>query len=339
MPDYHTFVVHGTNPVYLVYLPMFHMAKFQEQLILRVDLPDHVREACADARKDAPGIPFSISTADEEILSDILVRGSFTAIMDTGLPTSRRTLSDPEHWHFQTDFEATNVRIVRRRSLDSRLLDDRYPTLMPFYLYGTKEQLHIDHILLCSPNVQLSSDMVKLDIPDYGDIDLDEELEEGLIAVMDDVRESVMQPFGTGHDPTFFKPNRTFRVSIYRDSSDFISSFDGAIARGTITLGDCVYRDFDKLNRDLTSFVTKSKRAAMPEFEAFRNFITGDSPSFESDFDGLKLAPSCPSPQTVLVDGVQLADRYEERVCGDRSRNLVKRSSWKVSLTTDVSRG
>lgn len=321
---------------------MFHMANFREQLIICADLPEEVRKAYIEAREDTPGVVFSISTAREDTLSDILLRGSFTAIMDDSLPTSRRSISDPEQWHFQSDFEVTNIRIIRRRSLESTLLDATYPSFMPFYLYGTREQMHIDHILLCSPNVQLSSDQVKLELhPDFGDFDIDGELEDGLIAVMDDVREDVMQPFGTGHDPTFFKSHRTFRVSLYRDpDTPAISSpFSGALARGTITLGPCVYRDFDKINRDLTAPTTKSKKTAMPEFEAFKKFITGDGDcaQLKMDMAAANMAPPS-APPTIQLGDYKIADRYQEGVCGDRSRNIGKRSSWKVSWTTDMGR-
>ncbi|TCD62789.1 hypothetical protein EIP91_006407 [Steccherinum ochraceum] len=339
VPDYHTFILQGTDPVYLVSLPMFHMANFREQVILCVDLPENVRRAYADARADTPAVVFSISTAREDTLSDILLRGSFVANMDDSVPTSRKVLSDPDQWHFQSGFEVSNIRIVRRRSLESTLLDAKYPSYMPFYLYGTKAQIHIDHVLLCSPNIQLSADQATLDIhPDFGQFDIESELENGLVAVMDDVREEVMQPFGTGHDPTFFRPHRTFRVSLYRDPDEVGGPSAGVLARGTLTLGACVYRDFDKINRDLTALVTKSKRHATPEFEAFKKFITSEGDCPKLDFDALSISAPHAAPRTVQVGGVHIADRYQETVGSDRSRNIGKRSSWKVSWNTDVGR-
>lgn len=37
-PAYHTFLMHGTNEVFLVYQPSFHLARHRRQLILRVHL-------------------------------------------------------------------------------------------------------------------------------------------------------------------------------------------------------------------------------------------------------------------------------------------------------------
>lgn len=321
---------------------MFHMANFREQLILCVALPEDVRQAYVAAREDTPGVVFSISTAKEDTLSDILLRGSFTANMDDSLPTSRNTLSKPEQWHFQSNFEVSNIHIVRRRPLESTLLDSKYPSNMPFYLYGSKDQMHIDHILMCSPNVQLSADQVKLDIQlDSGEFDIDAELEDGVIAVLEDVREAVMQPFGAGHDPAFFKPNRTFRVSLHRDP-DVCNVFSGPsiLARGTITLGASVYKDFDKINRDLTAPMTKSKRTATPEFEAFKRFITGDGDceQLRKDMADVSIAPPPASLATVQLGDIQIADRYQEGACGDRRRTIGKRSSWKMSWSTDTGR-
>ncbi|THH28150.1 hypothetical protein EUX98_g6038 [Antrodiella citrinella] len=344
VPDYHTFIMQGTNPVYLVSLPMFHMANFREQLILCVDLPEDVRQAYIQAREDNPGAVFSISTASEDVVSDILLRGSFKANMDENVPTSRDGLSDPDASHFQSNFKVSNVHVVRRRSLESTLLDAKYPSHMPFFLYGNKEQMHLDHILMCSPNVQLSSDQVKLDLHiDSGDFDLDTELEDGLIAVLEDIREEAMQPFGAGHDASFFRPNRTFRVSLHRDPSICDpEGFTGpdVLARGTVTLGSSVFRDFDKVNRDITALTKKVRKTAMPEFEAFKKFITGDGDcdQLRVDMAAVKTAPAPPQPTIVQLGEVQIADRYQVGAAGDRKRDVGKRSAFKVSCTNETAR-
>src|SRR4051812_25918562 len=64
---------------------------------------------------------------------------------------------------FIKDFQMTNVRVLKKRHLATAFQDVNYPVdYMPFYIYGTKQELHIDHMLLKSPSIQLSADNVEL---------------------------------------------------------------------------------------------------------------------------------------------------------------------------------
>ncbi|KAL8803493.1 MAG: hypothetical protein Q9223_006140, partial [Gallowayella weberi] len=63
---------------------------------------------------------------------------------------------------------------------------------MPFYLYGTPENIHIDHMLLRAPNIQLSASNITLDV--FPPIPANT-LKAGCILFADEVPESAMQPF------------------------------------------------------------------------------------------------------------------------------------------------
>jgi hypothetical protein len=59
----------------------------------------------------------------------------------------------------------SNIQVVKERSLKSCYRDQQFPeSCMPFYLFGTSQEQHIEHMLLRAPNVQISADRVHLDV-------------------------------------------------------------------------------------------------------------------------------------------------------------------------------
>ncbi|CAE6371460.1 unnamed protein product [Rhizoctonia solani] len=126
---------------------------------------------------------------------------------------------------------------------------------MYFYLYGTPTQQHIEHILVASKNVQLSSEQVSLDLTN-GSIS-EEELARGVIVRMDRLRESVVLPVLPPHTPAFFKAGAEHKITVFRDphaperyGPGLTEAYASAspIARGTIRLGSMVYTDSVELN-------------------------------------------------------------------------------------------
>jgi hypothetical protein len=117
---------------------------------------------------------------------------------------------------------------------------------MPFFLYGTDKQLHIDHVLLASPNIQLSADQIKLsDSIHLGDHWTDTSC---VIAHFTNVSEQSMQPFPNNatielNDHFFFKPGSKFEVVLMK-------GLEGEpFGRGEITLGDFTFFDNDDVNK------------------------------------------------------------------------------------------
>jgi hypothetical protein len=77
----------GTDQLYLVYLPMFNMANHRRQLIITGDVPAGIMDKYVEARRQNPDHFFTLGTANDEVITDILVRGYFDAVIDIGLPS------------------------------------------------------------------------------------------------------------------------------------------------------------------------------------------------------------------------------------------------------------
>lgn len=157
--------------------------------------------------------------------------------------------------------ELSEITVIKHVSLRPRSLHKEYPPLMPFFLYGTANELHIDHILLKSPNMQLSCGNVELHPKG---IEKAIDLRNGAIVTFNGMREYAMQPFKRGRHFDYFTPRRTFAIDIYADpfngqhgveSIAVGTLFDKLdltrpIATGTLTLGNNVYIDNSHINRD-----------------------------------------------------------------------------------------
>ena len=155
--------------------------------------------------------------------------------------------------------------VVKGRSLVSYYRDKAYPAKrMPFYLYGSKTEQNIDHILLRAPNIQLTADGIKPSGSLLKKLTNDQ-LASGVICCIDNVRETAMQPFPIMSDiranPNFFfKPGKKLPVTVYRDAKkptengpgivDVKTSKVDVLATGTLTLGDSLYIDREEVNGD-----------------------------------------------------------------------------------------
>ena len=164
------------------------------------------------------------------------------------------------------DLEVTITSVLKNRSLRARFRDEKYPTgHMPFYLYGTQNEVNIDHVLLRSPNISLAADNVRLEldtrIPD-------EVLAKGALLYAEGIEEAAMQPFQSteGHhsgslgtdSSFFFRPGQKFPFRVFEDTKEFdaegpgLAAYDDAkaIAKGTFTLREGLYVDSFQLNKD-----------------------------------------------------------------------------------------
>ncbi|KAL2134483.1 hypothetical protein VTI74DRAFT_11666 [Chaetomium olivicolor] len=138
---------------------------------------------------------------------------------------------------------------------------------MPFYLYGSLQAPHIDHILVRCPNIVLSAGNVTLKVgPGTENNDADKAaIAEGAILCLDGVYEAAMQPFaaekihGSGRKDFFFRPGASFRVRLWEDPRGAAESGKGlvdevmrkdALATGEVVLGEEVLADVEKVNRD-----------------------------------------------------------------------------------------
>jgi hypothetical protein len=118
---------------------------------------------------------------------------------------------------------------------------------MPFYLYGTSSQAHIDHVLFTSPNAQLNSDQVTLQLA--SELDMKE-----LYCCRLQLPEQAMQPFPANKyiasdEHFFFQPGLKYDVAIFKDTK-LNEDGDKPITTGKIVLGKVTFADTDILNEN-----------------------------------------------------------------------------------------
>jgi len=259
----HSFVMQGTKDLFLTYLPMFNWGSYRQQLILSVKLPSEIMEAYVRAQRENPEAVFTLHTSSEELLSSILQKRSCVVDIHQGLPKLHGVSGDLNSFS-RSRVELTEITVVKYTKLAPSALADNYPPVMPFFLYGSSKEQHIEHVLLKNDNVQLNCSRVELDFGPSTERILNEiGSSTAFVLTFDDLRERAMQPFGGGHKPDFFAPSRTFQVSLHMDpcasqgldAVDMHQLFDhlrleSPVAQGTITLGESAYVDFAHLNRD-----------------------------------------------------------------------------------------
>ncbi|KZT07470.1 PLP-dependent transferase [Laetiporus sulphureus 93-53] len=256
VPDYHDFIVQGTDQLFLSYMPMMYFGSRRQNVVITGKLPSDVMKDYAEQRKADPSATFTLHTVFPEILEDILVRGTCAVNIVKGMPDVYGTSLSS----IVNNAKLSDIQVLKNHSLTPRSLSTTYPKKMPFYLYGTPEQQHIDHVLLKAPNAQLTSSEVKLEVDNLVS---KKDLRKGLIAVLTDRIEEAMQPFSDTHTPTFFKPGASSRVSLYTDpfTYDAKKATDvhdmwqklmqsTPIATGTLTLGQEVFIDTHYINQE-----------------------------------------------------------------------------------------
>lgn len=132
------------------------------------------------------------------------------------------------------DFELTNIRVIAQRSLRRKDLIP-YPDRIPFFVYGTAQQHHIDHVYTASPNIQASADRVT--ISGYTPL-------AGLVYahLNNAVPESAMHPFGPASG--LLKPGAIF------ESVKFTEDLEGSqvLGTGTLTISNDIFEDTHELN-------------------------------------------------------------------------------------------
>jgi len=211
-------------------------------------------------------------------------------------------MSSPLSTSAIVEAEVTDIRVIKNRSLCSRYLDIAYPSRMPFYLYSTGQEIHMDHVLLQAPNAQLSAGEVAL--TEGSTSALTSGLRDGLIAVVDTLPEHLMQPFTSDRLKRFFYPGAKLDVSVYPDPKaaypqqpGFCAQLGEPIARATITLGANIFIDAYMINVDapVVSSQSTKKKLTIPEITS----ISQDHPLFRG------YAPSGPMDRYMPTTNTQ----------------------------------
>ncbi|KAI0380541.1 hypothetical protein F5Y04DRAFT_257607 [Hypomontagnella monticulosa] len=245
-PSLHRFVMQGFNRIYLVYMPMFHMADHRQQLIITADFPPEVQELYQQLRNENPDKTYTTANVNPVLLSDLLKPGADVEYrMDEGIP-------DDDTQPLMKKFKLSNINVVINKSLSFDALESTYPERMLFYLYGTEDECHIDHVLKKAPNAQISVDRIEMNLSSKLS---DEQLAGGVIAVLEDVYETSIQPLPLNQDESIMLESpglalvagRTHKASVY---SSYGGPHSKRIATGNITLQGGIFADWKGINGD-----------------------------------------------------------------------------------------
>ena len=256
-PSQHNFLLQGTDKVYIILFPMFHMEKDRHQLIIEVTLPPEVMKTYLDKKQDKSAR--FVLTTTEDINVATLVQSITVTIKGTIKKVGKPDGSTKDE-DIATNVGITTKKVLKAKSLRARYSDPVYPAIFPFYIYGTSKSKNIDHILVRSPNIQLSADDVTLD-PPLSDV----ELEKGAILTIE-IPERVMQPFqstegslgdtlGPGSN-FFFQPGKQHKVKVYQDTKapdepgPGLVTLESSLGERTLTLREGVYVDSYLINKD-----------------------------------------------------------------------------------------
>ncbi|KAF8271959.1 pyridoxal phosphate-dependent transferase [Lactarius quietus] len=262
VPARRAFVLQGNGPVSLVHMPYFGALSQRQQCILNGELLGVGLKAYAEAKKADPTATYVVCTLKGEDVITIIRRKSLRCMICKLTAEGLSAVSEGQ---------ITKITVLKYRPLSSRYLDPTYPSNMPFYLYGTAQEMHIDHILLRVPNAQLSGGEVTVELLEGDRSVFVSGLTGGLIAVADAIPELLMQPLSTSSLKSFFHPGAKLTISIYPDRNAAQSQGPGLldqlgepIARGIITLGDNTFADAHMINAD-----------APTDHPLFRGYVTG----------------------------------------------------------------
>lgn len=148
--DFHSFLIQGFEEIYLVHLPMFHVANHRQQLIVSADFENtesKARDKYFAMKSSSPTEPMILVTQNKTYLQEIIrTNGTFTGQIMT---KQSYVTTPPSSSSFSimmltknSGIILKNVTVTVNRTIVSRPLNSQwrlkdYPKqFMPFYLYG-----------------------------------------------------------------------------------------------------------------------------------------------------------------------------------------------------------
>ena len=72
--DFHSFLIQGqgVEKIYLIHMPMFHMANHRQQLIIQVEMDEESKASYRDLKKCNPKEPMLLITQEKTFLKEIV---------------------------------------------------------------------------------------------------------------------------------------------------------------------------------------------------------------------------------------------------------------------------
>ncbi|KAF8182752.1 pyridoxal phosphate-dependent transferase [Mycena galopus ATCC 62051] len=258
-PETIWFNIFGRQKIYLTNGPFFHKGSGRNHLVLSADitgslgLGGSIYKLLTDNDK-----MYRCRTLNEITLDDIINKKQVDVVID-GV-----NLIGQEY------VTLSNIQVVKERSLQSRYRDQQYPeSCMPFYLFGTSQEQHIEHMLLRAPNVQISADRVQLDVEPPLSAS---QLEKGVLLQINKPERArrALQPPAADNPP-----QRMFQrgaVTIVDDTKLAVAQGPGLavggnqLTRGKVTLAGGVYVDWTDINtEDFAPGPTRATNSLDPE--------------------------------------------------------------------------
>ncbi|KAI9155623.1 L-tyrosine decarboxylase [Paramyrothecium foliicola] len=188
--EFHSFLIQGIDNIYLVHLPMFHVANHRQQLIISADF-DNVDQKSRDKyvamRRTNPTEPMILVTQRKTWLQKIVEKnGTFLGQIMTR-----------ESGIILKNIKVTVTGTVVSRPLNSKWRLKDYPAdFMPFYLYGNDKEVNLDHVISRAPNTQLSASRCHLEL----DNGVQVPWEKPLVLLLNNFHEAPMQPFPSNNE-------------------------------------------------------------------------------------------------------------------------------------------
>ncbi|KZT44260.1 hypothetical protein SISSUDRAFT_345054 [Sistotremastrum suecicum HHB10207 ss-3] len=231
-PANHGFILQGTDKLFFGHLALYKVEAHQWQLVISGDVPSDIMEKIRAQRKKDPKSYLFLTNKIPTLLQDLLDAKQFEALIYVGIP---KGATDPPPIIY--NFKLTNIKVLSETSLLKQELIPYPRFTMPFYVYGTEKQRHIQHVLTEYKNIQLMSDQVTISGVKFAG--------EGPVYAHFNLPESAMQPFPEKvPDNFFFSPGRVFT------SVTFSKDLDARqiIGWGNVTLGQTVFIDSSTIN-------------------------------------------------------------------------------------------
>ncbi|RGP63878.1 hypothetical protein FLONG3_9772 [Fusarium longipes] len=240
---------------YLVFQSSFHSVSRRQQVILSAELDDDLKKFHRDTLKDSEDTVIMLETCDELFVKNIIED------IPNGLQLPVTMFENGLQGYENAQGIITLKSVIKSRPLNSIHRDIEYPDkFMPFYLYGSEDELHITHTLVKSPNIALSASNVTFKPPLPSSI-TDNLLTHGLILGLSQIPEASMQPFAERNkdlvEDFFFSRGKSFKVSIWEDlkvcdaeGPGLLDGLEDELYEGQMTLGQNVFVDAEGPNED-----------------------------------------------------------------------------------------
>ncbi|KAJ7325911.1 PLP-dependent transferase [Mycena albidolilacea] len=255
-PETIWFNIFGREKIYLTNAPFFHKASGRNHLVLSADIAGPqgvVYKLLTDNDK-----MYRCKTLHEVTLDDIINQKQVDVVINGVNLIGHECVT------------LSNIQVVKERSLKSCYRDQQFSeSCMPFYLFGTSQEQHIEHMLLRAPNVQISADRVQLDVqPPLSAA----QLAKGVLLQINRPERALQPPAADNPPERMFRRGASFDVTIVDDTKPAVTHGPGLaaggnqLAKGKVTLAGDVHVDWKDINtEDFARGLTRVTNSLEPE--------------------------------------------------------------------------